>query len=43
LQDNPSLVAVLAGLTTLSGFDAVVLEHGAWVGAVGALTRATAA
>jgi len=43
LQDNPSLVGVLAGLTTLSGFEAVVLEHGAWVGAVGALTRASTA
>jgi type II pantothenate kinase len=41
LQDNPSLVAVLSGLTTLSGFEAVVLENGAWVGAVGALSRAT--
>jgi type II pantothenate kinase len=40
LQDNPSLVALLAGLATMSGYEAVVLEHGAYVGAVGALSQA---
>lgn len=37
LHENPALVAILRGITTITGCEPVILENGSFAGAVGAL------